>query len=59
MPNADTTAMDLWEGGRFFTYGNAYHGQSLTTNYFGDAQFFSNIDSTLRDAKEFLLMEYW
>ncbi len=57
--NADTTAMDLWEGGRFFAYGNAYHGQSLTTNYVGDAQFFSNIDSTPRDANEFLLMEYW
>ncbi len=55
----DTEAMDLWEGGRFFAYGNSYHGQALTSNYVGDAQFFSNIDSTPRSANEFLLMEYW
>ena len=41
----DTEAMDLWEGGRFFVYGNSYHGQALTGNFVGDAQFYSNIDS--------------
>lgn len=56
---ADTEAMALWEGGKFFAYGNSYHGESLTTDYVGDAQFFSNIDSTPRSANEFLLMEYW
>jgi carbohydrate-selective porin OprB len=33
---ADTEAMDLWEGGRFFVYGSTYHGRSLTTNHVGD-----------------------
>ncbi len=55
----DTEAMDLWEGGRFFVYGNSYHGQALTGNFVGDAQFYSNIDSTPRSPNEFLLMEYW
>ncbi len=55
----DTGAMDLWEGGRFFLYGNSYHGRSLTTPNIGDVQLFSNIDSTPRSENEFLLMEYW
>ena len=58
--NADTTAMDLWEGGRFFIYGNGYHGQALTNEFVGDSQFYSNIDSTPpRRENEFLVMEYW
>ena len=55
----DTEAMDLWKGGRFFVYGNTYHGQALTNEFVGDAQFYSNIDSTPRSPNEFLLMEYW
>jgi len=39
----DTEAMELWKGGRFFVYGNAYHGQTLTENFVGDAQAYSNI----------------
>lgn len=57
--NADTSAMALWEGGRFFAYGCAYHGETLTANHVGDTQFYSNIDSAPRDANEFLLLEYW
>ena len=55
----DTEAMDLWQGGRIFMYGNAYHGQTLTNNFVGDTQFYSNIDSSPRAANEFLLMEFW
>lgn len=56
---ADTEALDLWEGGRFFVYGSTYHGRSLTTNHVGDLQLYNNIDSSPRSENEFLLMEFW
>ncbi len=56
---ADTGALDLWEGGRFFLYGNSFHGQTLTANHIGDTQFYSNIDSSPRAADAFQVTEYW
>jgi porin len=56
---ADTEALDLWEGGRFFVYGNSFHGRTLTANHVGDTQFYSNIDSSPRAADEFQVTEYW
>lgn len=56
---ADTEAMDLWEGGKFFIYGNSFHGRTLTANHVGDTQFYSNIDSSPRPADEFQVAEYW
>jgi porin len=57
--NVDTEAMDMWKGGRFFLYGEQFHGNSLTSRDVGDAQFFSNIDSTPLPENAFQMMEYW
>lgn len=46
--NFDTAGMGLWEGGRFFLYGQNTHGRPLSDNYVGDFQYFSNIDSSPR-----------
>ncbi len=56
---ADTEAMGLWEGGKFFLYGNSFHGRTLTANHVGDAEFYNNIDSRPRPADEFQVAEYW
>jgi porin len=57
--NIDTQAMDMWEGGRFFLYGNQFHGQTLTTRDVGDFQVYSNIESNPRPNNEFQMTEFW
>jgi porin len=57
--NVDTEAMDMWKGGRFFVYGNQFHGRTLTPNDVGDFQFYSNIESNPRPNNEFQVTEFW
>lgn len=57
--NVDTEAMDMWKGGRFFIYGEQFHGHTLTARDIGDTQFYSNIDSSPRPNDAFQIMEYW
>lgn len=45
--NVDTQRLGAWKGGRFFVYGNHVHGRPLSKDFVGDAQLFSNIDSTI------------
>lgn len=57
--NVDTAAMDMWKGGRFFIYGNTFHGQTLTPDFVGDFQFYSNIEGAPRPDAAFQMSEYW
>jgi carbohydrate-selective porin OprB len=55
---ADTELLGWWNNGRFFVYGQDLHGPTLTENYVGDYQFYSNLDSTpRRDLTQ--ISEYW
>lgn len=54
----DTAAACWWEGGRFFTYLQQSHGQTLTEDFVGDGQYYSNIHTGDRqDITQ--LAEYW
>ncbi len=44
----DTERMGWWDGGRLFVYGQNLAGKPLSTNYVGDTQLFSNLDSTIK-----------
>ncbi len=54
----DTAAMGMWEGGRFFLYSQNTHGRPLSTDFVGDWQYFSNIDSSPRPYLT-QVSEYW
>jgi porin len=54
----DTQKQQMWDGGQFFIYGQATHGQSISEDYVGDYQFISNIDvAPERDVTQ--ISEYW
>lgn len=55
----DTEAMNLWAGGRFFVYGNHFHGRTLSPEDVGDAQYYSNIEGFPRPENKMQLTEYW
>ncbi len=58
----DTERMDWWQGGRFFVYGQNLFGKTLSATHVGDAQLFSNLDSTISDnARPHFtsVAEYW
>jgi porin len=54
----DTEANNLWEGGEFFVYGSNTHGKTLTPEFVGDFQFYSNIDSNPHP-NLMQVSEYW
>ncbi|MGE0758560.1 MAG: carbohydrate porin [Pirellulaceae bacterium] len=41
----DTAGAGWWEQGRFFLYGFSAHGRTLSADYVGDLQLYSNIDT--------------
>lgn len=54
----DTQKQQLWDGGRFFIYGQSNHGRSISENYVGDYQLVSNLDPSPK--LEFTqVSEYW
>jgi porin len=54
----DTQKQQLWNGGRFFLYGESTHGRSISEDYVGDFQLISNLDPTPKT--EFAqISEYW
>ena len=55
----DTEAMQLWRGGLFNLYAFNTHGRTLTADYLGDAQYYSNIDTSPKPADVTELGEYW
>jgi len=54
----DTKAMNLWENGRFFLYGQDGHGRGLSADSVGDYQYFSNLESSPRNDLT-QVSEYW
>ncbi|WP_425615894.1 carbohydrate porin [Anatilimnocola sp. NA78] len=54
----DTKAMQLWDNGRFFLYGQDAHGRCLSPDSVGDYQYFSNLESAPRDDLT-QISEYW
>ncbi len=58
----DTERMGWWDGGRLFVYGQNLAGKPLSTNYVGDTQLFSNLDSTISATERphfTTIAEYW
>ncbi len=58
----DTERMGWWDGGRIFVYGQNLAGKRLSTDYVGDTQLFSNLDSTISDTERpsfTTIAEYW
>ena len=58
----DTERMGWWDGGRFFVYGQNLTGKPLSSNYVGDTQLFSNLDSTISATERphfTTIAEYW
>jgi porin len=54
----DTEANELWDGGEFFVYGSNTHGKTLSSEFVGDWQLYSNIDSAPRP-NLMQVSEYW
>ncbi len=59
MLSADTNQANWWTGGNFFVYMQQSHGRTLSQDFVGDAQFYSNIDTTPKPADLTQLGEYW
>lgn len=57
--NLDTENAQWWQGGKFFVYLQQSHGRTLTRDFVGDAQFYSNIDTSPKAADLTQLGEYW
>lgn len=54
----DAQKQQLWDGGRFFIYGQSNHGRSISESYVGDYQLVSNLDPSPK--LEFTqVSEYW
>jgi len=54
----DTQKQQLWDGGRFFIYGESTHGKSISEDYVGDYQLVSNLDPwPKRELAQ--VSEYW
>jgi porin len=59
---ADTGKLGLWDRGRLFVYGQNLSGNPLSASAVGDAQLFSNLDSTINDTERphfTTIAEYW
>lgn len=54
----DTQKQQLWDGGRFFIYGQSNHGRSISEDYVGDYQILSNIDPSPK-VEIAQVSEYW
>lgn len=63
--NADLTlrlatgAAKWWDNGTFFVYLQHAHGTSLSPNYIGDGQLYSNLDTSSKAQDLTQLGEYW
>jgi porin len=55
----DTNAAEWWQGGEFFCYAQHSHGTTLTPEFVGDGQYYSNIDTGTRPQDLTQLGEYW
>jgi len=55
----NTAAAHWWEGGEFFVYAQHSHGTTLTPEFVGDGQYYSNIDTGPRPQELTQLGEYW
>ena len=55
----NTADAHLWDGGEFFVYMQHSHGETLTQDFVGDAQFYSNIDTSPKSQDLTQLGEYW
>lgn len=55
----DTNHARWWQGGKFFVYLQQSHGRTLSRDFVGDAQFYSNIDTSPKAADLTQLGEYW
>ncbi len=55
----DTNNAEWWQGGKFFVYLQQSHGRTLSQDFVGDSQFYSNIDTTPKAADLTQLGEYW
>ncbi len=58
----DTAKMGWWDNGRMFVYGQSLSGRPLSKDDVGDAQLFSNLDSTISDTERpqfTTIAEYW
>jgi porin len=55
----DTESADWWEGGELFVYGQHSDGTTLTPEFVGDGQYYSNIDTGTKPQDLTQLGEYW
>ena len=55
----DFERANLWSGGEVFLYMNNAHGHTLTSEFIGDGQCYSNIDTMPKPQDLTQLNEYW
>lgn len=55
----DMEQANLWAGGEIFVYFHQAHGTTLTPDFIGDGQYYSNIDTGPRPQTLSRLGEYW
>jgi porin len=55
----DTEQAGWWDRGQFYVYMQQSHGETLTADFVGDAQFYSNIDTSPKPQDLTQLGEYW
>jgi porin len=55
----DTEAAHWWNGGQVFVYMQQSHGTTLTPQFVGDAQYYSNLDTSPKPQDVTELGEYW
>lgn len=55
----NTESADWWEGGELFVYGQHSDGTTLTPEFVGDGQYYSNIDTGTKPQDLTQLGEYW
>lgn len=55
----DTEKANWWTGGEVFVYLQQSHGETLSQNFVGDGQYYSNIDTSPKPQQLTQLGEYW
>ncbi len=55
----DTEKASWWEGGKIFVYAQQSHGRTLSQQFVGDGQLYSNIDTSPKAQQLAQLGEYW
>lgn len=55
----DTAAAHWWDGGEFYVYMQQSQGTTLTPEFVGDGQYYSNIDTGTKPQSLTQLGEYW